>query len=91
MNIYVGNLDYNLQEDELGQIFAEYGEVTSVKIVTDRETGRAKGFGFVEMAVDSEGEKAVQELDGAEVNGRNIKVNQARPRTERPQRRPQRY
>ncbi|WP_321289922.1 RNA-binding protein [uncultured Sunxiuqinia sp.] len=91
MNIYVGNLDYNLQEDELGQVFAEYGEVTSVKIVTDRETGRAKGFGFVEMAVDSEGEKAVQELDGAEVNGRNIKVNQARPRTERPQRRPQRY
>ncbi|WP_159517456.1 RNA recognition motif domain-containing protein [Sunxiuqinia indica] len=91
MNIYVGNLDYNLQEDELGQIFAEYGEVTSVKIVTDRETGRAKGFGFVEMAIDSEGEKAVQELDGAEVNGRNIKVNQARPRTERPQRRPQRY
>ena len=55
MNIYVGNLDYNLKEDELGEIFAEYGEVISVKIVKDRETGRAKGFGFVEMAVESEG------------------------------------
>ena len=95
MNIYVGNLDYNLKEDELSEIFAEYGEVVSVKIVMDRETGRAKGFGFVEMAVESEGDKAVEELDGAELNGRNIKVNKARPRPERsdrPQRssRPQR-
>ena len=92
MNIYVGNLDYNLKEDELNEIFAEYGEVVSVKIVQDRETGRTKGFGFVEMAVESEGEKAVEELDGAEVNGRNIKVNKARPKTERPQgsQRPQR-
>lgn len=89
MNIYVGNLDYNLQEDELGEIFAEYGEVVSVKIVKDRETGRAKGFGFVEMANESEGDKAVEELDGAEVNGRNIKVNKARPRPERAER-PQR-
>ncbi|MGQ7870326.1 RNA recognition motif domain-containing protein [Sunxiuqinia sp. sy24] len=87
MNIYVGNLDYNLKEDELGGIFAEYGEVVSVKIVMDRETGRAKGFGFVEMAVEAEGEKAVEELDGAEVNGRNIKVNKARPRPERAPRR----
>ncbi|MHA7109434.1 RNA recognition motif domain-containing protein [Sunxiuqinia elliptica] len=87
MNIYVGNLDYNLGEDELGEIFAEYGEVVSVKIVKDRETGRAKGFGFVEMAVEAEGDKAVEELDGAEVNGRNIKVNKARPRPERPPRR----
>ena len=86
MNIYVGNLDYNLKEEELGEIFSEYGEVTSVKIIKDRETGRAKGFGFVEMAVEAEGEKAVEELDGAEVNGRNMKVNKARPRPERPQR-----
>ncbi|HKJ43290.1 MAG TPA: RNA-binding protein [Sunxiuqinia sp.] len=90
MNIYVGNLDYNLTEDELGGIFAEYGEIVSVKIVKDRETGRAKGFGFVEMAVESEGDKAVEELDGAEVNGRNMKVNKARPRPERSER-PQRF
>ncbi|WP_339736645.1 RNA-binding protein [uncultured Sunxiuqinia sp.] len=87
MNIYVGNLDYNLQEEALGEIFAEYGEVVSVKIVKDRETGRAKGFGFVEMAVEAEGDKAVAELDGAELNGRNIKVNKARPRPERSPRR----
>jgi len=90
MNIYVGNLDYNLKEEELVEVFSEYGEVISAKIVKDRETGRAKGFGFVEMAVESEGEKAVEELDGAEVNGRNIKVNKARPRPERPATRPQR-
>ncbi len=87
MNIYVGNLNYNLSEEELNEIFSEYGEVTSVKIVKDRETGRAKGFGFVEMANEDEGEKAVEELDGAEVGGRNMKVNKARPRPERPQRR----
>jgi RNA recognition motif-containing protein len=92
MNIYVGNLDYNIKEAELNEIFAEYGEVVSVKIVMDRETGRAKGFAFVEMAVDSEGKKAIEELDGAEVNGRNIKVNEARPKADRPDRpqRPQR-
>ena len=87
MNIYVGNLNYDLSEEELNEIFSEYGEVTSVKIVKDRETGRAKGFGFVEMANEAEGEKAVEELDGAEVGGRNMKVNKARPRPERPQRR----
>ena len=83
MNIYVGNLDYNLQEYQLEEIFAEYGEVSSVKIVKDRETGKAKGFAFVEMANDAEGSNAIEELDGAEVNGRNIKVNEARPRPER--------
>lgn len=87
MNIYVGNLSYNLTEDELSQIFGEYGEVVSVKIVMDRETGRAKGFGFVEMANEEEGEKAVEELDGAEVGGRDMKVNKAKPRPERPERR----
>jgi RNA recognition motif-containing protein len=84
MNIYVGNLDFNLNEDELQQIFAEYGEVVSVKIVKDRETGRAKGFGFVEMADDSDAKTAIEELEGAEVKGRNIRVNEARPRPERP-------
>ncbi|MGQ8335433.1 RNA recognition motif domain-containing protein [Sunxiuqinia sp. A32] len=87
MNIYVGNLDYNLTEAELNEVFSEYGEVVSVKIVKDRETGRAKGFAFVEMANDNEGETAVEELDGAEVRGRNMKVNKARPRPERPDRR----
>ncbi len=87
MNIYVGNLSYNLTEDELSQIFGEYGEVVSVKIVMDRETGRAKGFGFVEMANEEEGEKAVEELDGAEVGGRDMKVNKARPKPERSERR----
>ena len=87
MNIYVGNLNYNLTEEELNEVFSEYGEVVSVKIVMDRETGRAKGFGFVEMANEADGERAVEELDGAEVSGRNMKVNKARPRPERPERR----
>jgi RNA recognition motif-containing protein len=83
MNIYVGNLNYNLKEEELQELFAEYGEVTSVKIITDKFTGRAKGFGFVEMADDAAAQKAMDELDGKEVGGRNIKVNQARPPQER--------
>lgn len=83
MNIYVGNLNYNLKEDELQQLFGQYGEVTSVKIITDKFTGRAKGFGFVEMEDDEAAEKAIQELDGTEVTGRNIKVNKARPPQER--------
>jgi len=83
MNIYVGNLNYNLKEDELQELFGQYGEVTSVKIITDKFTGRAKGFGFVEMANDDEAQKAMDELDGKDVGGRNIKVNQARPPQER--------
>jgi RNA recognition motif-containing protein len=83
MNIYVGNLNYNLKEDELQELFAEFGEVTSVKIITDKFTGRAKGFGFVEMADDAAAQKAMDELDGKEVGGRNIKVNQARPPQDR--------
>ncbi len=78
MNIYVGNLSYKLQEKDLQEIFAEYGEVTSVKIITDKFTRRSKGFGFVEMTDDAAAQKAIGELDGAEVEGRNIKVNQAR-------------
>ncbi len=82
MNIYVGNLSYKLQEKDLQEIFAEYGEVTSVKIITDKFTRRSKGFGFVEMTNDEAATKAIGELDGAEVDGRNIKVNQARQREE---------
>ncbi|WP_163712017.1 RNA recognition motif domain-containing protein [Mangrovibacterium lignilyticum] len=80
MNIYVGNLNYNLSEEDVTELFAEFGEVVSVKLVTDRETGRAKGFGFVEMADDQAGAAAVAKLDGADVQGRNIKVNEAKPR-----------
>jgi len=80
MNIYVGNLSYRLQENDLQEIFAEYGEVTSVKIITDKFTRRSKGFGFVEMTDDNAAQKAISELDGAEVEGRNIRVNQARQR-----------
>jgi len=82
MNIYVGNLDFNLTEDELQKVFAEYGEVVSVKIIKDRETGRAKGFGFVEMADDNDAKTAIKELEGTEIKGRNIRVNEARPKPE---------
>ncbi len=79
MNIYVGNLNYGLQEDELRQIFSEFGEVDSVKIIKDRATGRAKGFGFVEMTEDNDANNAIEELNGAEVMGRSIRVSKARP------------
>lgn len=82
MNIYVGNLNYNLTEEDVASLFSQYGEVVSVKLVKDKETGRAKGFGFVEMADDQEGAEAVSKLDGADVQGRNIKVNEAKPREE---------
>lgn len=77
MNIYIGNLNYNIDEDELRNIFGEYGEIESVKIITDRETGRTKGFAFVEMADDEAGKRAISELNGKEVMGRHIKVNYA--------------
>lgn len=80
MNIYVGNLNYRIREQELETLFSQYGEVTSVKIITDRETGQAKGFGFVEMADDDAGRRAVSELDGTEVQGRGMRVSEARPR-----------
>jgi RNA recognition motif-containing protein len=83
MNIYVGNLNYNLSEDELQGLFEEYGAVSSVKIIKDRETGRAKGFGFVEMEDDNEGQNAIDELDGVEVQGRALKVNMAKPQQKR--------
>lgn len=90
MNIYVGNLSYGLTEDELRAVFAEFGEVSSAAIITDKYSGRSKGFGFVEMPTQEEAEEAIRSLDGKSVKGRNLKVNQARPREERPQRRPRR-
>ena len=78
MNIYVGNLPYTISEDELSKIFSEYGEVTSVKIITDKYSGRSKGFGFIEMLNDEEGQKAIGELNDTDVKGRNVKVNVAR-------------
>ncbi len=88
MNIYVGNLSFNTTEDELREVFAEYGEVSSVTILTDKTTGQSKGFGFIEMPVQSEAEAAIQSLDGHSVNGRDIKVTQARPRIRRTMRKP---
>jgi len=80
MNIYVGNLNFNLGEDELKELFEKYGEVTSVKVITDKYSGRSKGFGFVEMADDGAANQAIEELNGKDVGGRNVKVNQARER-----------
>ncbi|MEC4684891.1 MAG: RNA-binding protein [Nitrospirota bacterium] len=86
MNIYVGNLPYDVTEDELKALFSEFGEVSTVNIITDKFSGQSKGFGFVEMPNDSEADEAIKALDGRELKGRNIKVNQAKPRGERPQR-----
>jgi RNA recognition motif-containing protein len=83
MNIYVGNLSYGMSEDELREAFAAYGDVASVKILSDRETGRSRGFGFVEMPNQSEGEAAVAQLNGKDVGGRTLRVNEARPRERR--------
>lgn len=83
MSIYVGNLPYSVNEAEVTDVFAEYGTVKSVKLPTDRETGRPRGFGFVEMETDEQEESAIAELDGAEWMGRELKVNKARPRPQR--------
>ncbi|MGF1614702.1 MAG: RNA recognition motif domain-containing protein [Gammaproteobacteria bacterium] len=88
MNIYVGNLPYTVTEDELTNMFAEYGEVSSANIITDKYSGESKGFGFVEMPRQSDAEEAIKALNGSSVKGRSIKVNQARPRNERPARGP---
>ena len=83
MNIYVSNLSFNVQDEDLKEFFTPYGEVTSAKIITDRETGKSRGFGFVEMSDDASAQKAIAELDGATVDGRAIKVSVAKPREER--------
>ena len=80
MNIFVGKLPYAVTSDYLKEIFEEYGEVSSAKVIIDRDTGRCKGFGFVEMDDDDEGQTAINELNGAEIDGRTIVVNKARPR-----------
>ncbi|WP_300596880.1 RNA-binding protein [Niabella sp.] len=80
MNIYVGNLSWNLKDQDLQNLFAPYGEVTSAKIVSDKFTNRSKGFGFVEMASDDEAKSAIEALNGTEVDGRNIVVNESRPK-----------
>ena len=82
-NIFVGNLSFNTNEDELRQLFESYGQVDRVSIMTDRDTGRSRGFGFVEMASNEDGEKAIAALNGSQVGGRTINVNEARPKTER--------
>lgn len=86
MNIYVGNLAYSVTEEQLKEKFADYGEVSEVNIITDKYSGQSKGFGFVEMAKQSEAEEAIKGLNESSLSGRNIKVNQARPRGERPPR-----
>jgi len=80
MNIYVGNLSYQTSEEELSDLFGEYGAVESVKIIIDRGTGRSKGFGFVEMTEDEAAKQAISELDQKEIGGRNLRVNEAKPR-----------
>ncbi|MGA3351149.1 MAG: RNA-binding protein [Candidatus Sulfotelmatobacter sp.] len=81
-NIFVGNLSFNTSEDELRQMFEQYGQVDRVSIMTDRDTGRSRGFGFVEMASNEDGEKAITSLNGSQVGGRTLNVNEARPKAE---------
>ena len=80
MNIYVGNLDFKVDEKDLGVMFSEYGTVSSAKVIMDKFNGRSKGFGFVEMENEDEANKAIQELNGATFEDRKITVNEARPR-----------
>ncbi|MFA4944253.1 MAG: RNA-binding protein [Lentisphaeria bacterium] len=82
--LYVGNLSYDVTNTQLKEMFAAYGSVTSADVIMDRETGRSKGFGFVEMSSDSEAQAAISALNGQEQNGRALTVNEARPREERP-------
>ncbi len=86
MNIYVGNLPYSLTDDTLRNVFAEFGSVSRANVITDRESGQSKGFGFVEMPEKAEANAAIEALDGKEVEGRRLKVNEARPREDRPRR-----
>ncbi|HYA24389.1 MAG TPA: RNA-binding protein [Terriglobales bacterium] len=82
-NIFVGNLDFNVSEDELRNLFGTYGPVDRVTILTDRDTGRSRGFGFVEMTNNEDGEKAIAALNGTQLAGRTLNVNEARPKAER--------
>ncbi len=80
MNIYVGNLPFRTTGDELERLFSEYGQVDSSSVITDRDTGRSRGFGFVEMVDDAEARRAIEELDGHDLDGRRLRVNEAKPR-----------
>ncbi|NJM57557.1 MAG: RNA-binding protein [Synechococcales cyanobacterium RU_4_20] len=80
MSIYVGNLSFDVQQEDLKEVFAEYGVVSRISLPTDRETGRPRGFGFVDMASSQEEAKAIEGLDGAEWMGRTLRVNEAKPR-----------
>jgi len=82
MNLYIGNLDYTIKEDQLKSLFEEFGEVTTVKIITDKFTGRSKGFGFVEMSDNNAGSAAISALNGKSINNRDMTVSEARPKTE---------
>ena len=84
MNIYVSNLSYAVNDSDLRDLFGEYGEISSAKVIMDRESGRSRGFGFIEMSDETEGQKAIDELNGAEYDHKVISVSLARPRTERP-------
>jgi RNA recognition motif-containing protein len=86
MNIYVSNLSFNVQDEDLREFFTPFGEVTSAKIIMDKMTNQSRGFGFVEMSDDTASKKAIAELDGASVDGRTIKVMEARPKEDRPSR-----
>jgi len=86
MNIYVSNLSFAVQDEDLRGFFEEYGEVSSAKVIMDKFTNRSRGFGFVEMADNASAQKAIKELDGATVDGRAIRVNEAKPREDRPKR-----
>ncbi|NTW52428.1 MAG: RNA-binding protein [Chlorobiaceae bacterium] len=87
MNIYIGNLPYNVSEEDLRDAFSQFGQVQSANIITDKFSGRSKGFGFVDMPNDGEAREAIEQMNDKDFKGRTIKVNEARPREERPMRR----
>jgi RNA recognition motif-containing protein len=87
IRIYVGNLPYTFREEDIAQLFAPYGEVYEIRLITDRDTRQSKGFGFVELASDEEARRAIGELNGTPVGNRTLTVNEARPQTERTNRR----
>ncbi|SIR36094.1 RNA recognition motif. (a.k.a. RRM, RBD, or RNP domain) [Aeromonas sp. RU39B] len=90
MKIYVGNLSYRMTSDDLEKVFAQYGQVDKADIIIDRDTGKSKGFGFIEMPDNSEAEAAIKGLHGTEIGGRTLTVNQAKPKTDAPRSRPPR-
>lgn len=86
MNIFIAGLSYRINDADLKELFAEYGDIAEAKVIMDKQTGRSKGYGFVEMNDEAAGQKAIEELNGAEYDGRTISVSVARPREERPRR-----